>query len=88
MAEITELKQAIDKLIVKLEEVARPKMLLTYEEAAEFLGYSQRTVYDLVRNGKLPAKRCGRLVRIPYDSLRNWANEGTDHQASRHGGVG
>jgi excisionase family DNA binding protein len=47
---------------------------LTVEEAAKHLGISQRTVYDLVRSGRLRAQRVGNgrgIIRIAPADLAN-----------------
>jgi excisionase family DNA binding protein len=43
--------------------------LLTYAEAAKVLGVCQRTVWQLVRDGELPAVRVRRAIRIRRRSL-------------------
>ncbi|MBX3322459.1 MAG: helix-turn-helix domain-containing protein [Phycisphaeraceae bacterium] len=51
---------------------ASPMMdrLLTYREVAAVLGVSDRAVWTLVDEGKLPAVRFGRSVRIDPADLR------------------
>ena len=44
--------------------------LLTYRQAAEVLGVTDRTVWALVDSGRLPAVRFGRSVRIDPTDLR------------------
>jgi excisionase family DNA binding protein len=44
--------------------------LLTYRQAAEVLGVTDRTVWKLVDQGDLPAVRFGRSVRIDPADLR------------------
>ena len=48
--------------------------LLTYRQAAEILGVTDRTIWSLVDQGKLPAVRFGRSVRIDPDDLRGLIN--------------
>lgn len=38
--------------------------LITYRAAADALGVSERTIWSLVRAGRLPAVRIGAAVRI------------------------
>lgn len=47
---------------------------LTYCQAAEILGVTDRTIWTLVDQGKLPAVRFGRSVRIDPDDLRRLIN--------------
>ena len=48
--------------------------LLTYRQAAEILGVTERTIWTLVDQGKLPAVRFGRSVRIDPEDLRGLIN--------------
>lgn len=43
--------------------------LLSIEQAAEILGVDYKTVYRLVRSGKLPSGRVGRVYRIQRADL-------------------
>jgi excisionase family DNA binding protein len=38
--------------------------VLTVEQAAEYLGFSNNTVYQMVRDGRLPAVKIGKQWRI------------------------
>ena len=42
---------------------------LSYREAAQTVGVCERTIWGLVRDGKLRAVRFGRSVRIPVAEL-------------------
>lgn len=44
--------------------------LMTYRQAGELLGVTERTIWTLVDQGKLPAVRFGRSVRIDPVDLR------------------
>lgn len=46
-------------------------------EAANVLGISQRTVYELAQAGALPHLRIGRSVRFPIDRLHAFIAEQT-----------
>lgn len=48
------------------------RLAVSYDEAAQLMGVCQKTVYNLVRAGKLPAKRIGRSVRIRLSDLENF----------------
>ena len=48
------------------------RLALTYREAAQTLGVSERTVWQLVRDGKLKACRIGRAVRIPVSAIEQF----------------
>ena len=48
------------------------KLALTYREAAASLGVCERTLWGMVRDGKLSAIRIGRSVRIPVQALQDF----------------
>jgi excisionase family DNA binding protein len=51
---------------------------LSVEAAAELLGLSRNTVYEMVRTYQLPSKRVGpkrRVIRISRDSLLSYMEE-------------
>ena len=43
---------------------------LTPEEARAYLNLGRTTLYDLVKRGKLPAVRFGKVLRIPREALK------------------
>ncbi len=51
--------------------------LLTVTEVAEYLGVTERTVYNWVRAGKLPAVKVGRLWRVRESDLASWLTPST-----------
>lgn len=48
--------------------------LMTYQDAAKVLCVTDRTVWQLVKDGHLPAVRFGRSVRIDPADLREFIN--------------
>lgn len=46
--------------------------VIDIREAAHYLRFSQRKVYDLVRKGDIPHKRIGRQYRFSHAALRAW----------------
>ena len=48
------------------------KEIMTPPEAAEYLNLSVRTIYRLVKNGKLPGHKVGRSWRFKKDVLDTW----------------
>ena len=54
-------------------------LVLTLEEAAEYLGVGRSTTYELVRTSHLRAVRIGRLLRLPASAVaalrRGWEKE-------------
>lgn len=56
---------------------------LTIDEAAARLGVTGRHLGQLIRDGKFPAVRIGRCVRIPVEALTAWlAVEADAHMAA------
>ena len=60
--------------------VDTPTPLLTYPEVAKLLHVTDRTVWQLVKDGKLRAVRFGRSVRVDPVDLRAFIEQakGTD----------
>jgi excisionase family DNA binding protein len=57
-------------------------MLLTVKDLEAELQLGRTRTYELVRSGKIPVLRIGRVVRIPREALRRWV----EAQASGPGG--
>ena len=57
---------------------------MTYRQAAEVLGVTDRTVWTLVQRGELPAVRFGRSVRIDPGDLREFIRKAKDQPAGDH----
>lgn len=47
----------------------RRRATMTVTEAAEVLGVSRSTAYELVRSGDLPALRLGRRIVVPEHAI-------------------
>ncbi len=50
-------------------------MLITIEEAAEYLRFHPSTVYRLARQGLLPARKIGKQWRLDSRALDRWLTE-------------
>ena len=61
-----------------------PNALLTYQEAAEFLGVSDRTIWAMVNRKQLTAVRFGRIVRIDPEDLKVFIRKAKDGQGVSH----
>jgi excisionase family DNA binding protein len=48
------------------------RLLLRVSEAAEALGLSRSTVYELIAAGEITPIRIGAAVRIPVTELEQW----------------
>lgn len=59
--------------------------LLTYREAGDRLGVSDRTIWQLVNDGKLPAVKFGRSVRIDPADLRAFIEQAKVGQGGSRG---
>ena len=51
------------------------KPLLTYREAGELLGVTERTIFRLVKDGEIPNVKFGGSVRIDPDDLRGFIDK-------------
>lgn len=58
--------------------------LMTYRQAAQVLGVTDRTLRTLVHEGRLPAVRFGRSVRIDPADLRRFIDSA---KRSENGGA-
>jgi excisionase family DNA binding protein len=54
---------------------SREPWLLRVEEAAELLGVSRSSVYNLINTQQLPTIRIAGCRRIPMDGLREWITQ-------------
>ena len=61
-----------------------PDALLTYQEAADLLGVSDRTIWALVRRKQLTSVRFGRIVRIDPEDLKVFIRKAKDGQGVSH----
>jgi excisionase family DNA binding protein len=51
--------------------------VLTIKEVAQYLRLSEAKVYEMARNGTIPAFRIGKSWRFQRDSLMAWIRRGT-----------
>lgn len=51
------------------------RLQVSVDEAAHLLGYSKRTVYEMMERGELRSVGRGRLRRIPIDELKRWQRD-------------
>jgi excisionase family DNA binding protein len=49
---------------------------LTVQEAVKVLGICERKVRELIANNEIPHFRVGRSVRIPWQPLKEWMDNG------------
>jgi excisionase family DNA binding protein len=54
------------------------KLLLTAEEAAEVLGLSRFTIYDLIRLKAIVSVKIGRCRRIPVAAVQEYVDRLTE----------
>ena len=55
-----------------------PEKIMNTQQAAEYLGISLRTVYRLIKNGEIPAKRVGGQWRLARSSLDKFIRGGEE----------
>jgi len=56
--------------------IKMPKEILTIQEAASFLQIGKRSLYNLVKEGKVPGKKILNKWRFERESLKAWVREG------------
>jgi excisionase family DNA binding protein len=56
--------------------------ILTVFEAADFLQLSSRSVYRLLKEHKIPAKKIMHKWRFEREQLREWVRNSTDEEIS------
>ncbi len=52
-----------------------PEDILTIREVADYLKVTERTLYRLVQDGKLPAFKVGNSWRFRREDLERWISE-------------
>lgn len=58
--------------------MADSRLLLTVSEACDQLRLGRTTVYQLIRDGRLPSLRVGRSRRIPAAALEQFIEQQTE----------
>ncbi len=58
-----------DKPLAKMQATLNRQGFATPVEAAQFLNLSKAMIHKLIGEGKMPACRYGRAVRIPWNWL-------------------
>ena len=54
------------------EPTYTPSRILTVPQAAEQLQVSERTVYEWLRDGKLPGRKIGKVWRLSADAINDF----------------
>lgn len=62
------------------ERLPIERLVYTISEAAEALGVSNRTMYQLVRDGTIPARRLNKTWIVPIAALKRYL-EGSDQDS-------
>lgn len=52
------------------------KLTLSVREAAELIGISRGKVYELIKDGEIPAIRIGQKMTIPRQAVLDWVAKG------------
>lgn len=59
-------------------------LTISVDAAAKWLGISRGLAYEMVRQGKIPALRFGRVIRVPRHALEQLLdNQGTAGKADK-----
>ena len=57
------------------------KMTLSVREAAELIGISKPSMYEVVRTGKVRSVKVGKKILISRQSLMDWLKKGENYGA-------
>ena len=57
------------------------KVTLTVSEAAELIGISKPSMYEVVRTGKVRSVKVGKKILISRQSLMDWLKKGENYGA-------
>lgn len=60
------------------------RILLRPAEAADLIGVSRSTLYELLARGALPSVRLGHSIRVPLEALLRLAQEGASGAGELH----
>ncbi len=61
------------------------QLLLSPAEAARELGIGRDKTYDLIREGRLPAIRFGRVLKVPRAALNDFIEQELEVQSAGRG---
>jgi excisionase family DNA binding protein len=68
-------KEYLKKVVVKLNTAIEKRLCITVPEAAEMLGISRNFAYELVKRGELPSIKFGKRKLIPKLALEKRLEE-------------
>lgn len=72
-------KNSRNHLPRELRLEAMPKEILDVDGAAGILGVSKKTVYQLAKDGEIPARKVGKEWRFARRNIIKWLEEGANH---------
>ena len=70
-------------MVIHLPQQSSPenKVTLTVSEAAELIGISKPSMYEVVRTGKVRSVKVGKKILISRQSLMDWLKKGENYGA-------
>ena len=57
---------------------------LSAQDAADMLGVSKSTIYNMIKNGSITSYKVGRKVRFTEDDIKSYISRSTANQATHH----
>jgi excisionase family DNA binding protein len=63
------------------------RQLLVVDEVADFLRVKSSTVYEWAKNGKIPARKVGRLWRFSREDIEVWMRESSPRAGRQLSGL-
>lgn len=88
-ARLAPLQAEVQRLAAEVAGLRRslPPMLVSLPEAARALGVSLSTIRRRARDGSLPVRRVGRLIRVDLAAIRPLTGEEVAREARRLRGI-
>ena len=83
MGKEVDIKVLAREIAEEIRSLARSEYppILTVDQAAVMMQLDRNTVYELIRQGKIPAFKAGRVIRINRDQLLQIVAEGERREA-------
>jgi excisionase family DNA binding protein len=60
-----------------VEQIAAKRSAFPLQEFADLMGLDYNTIYDMTRDGRLPAMRIGSSIRLDPKTIAEWLRERT-----------
>lgn len=86
LREILEQLKRIEAVLAAKEPELQAERLWTVEEVAAFLGRSERSIYQLAAEGRMPTVRLGAHLRFDPQVIKEWVRQAVPTTVTRRVG--